>query len=148
MQSYFYQAHLPPAGSLAVFLCMHPSCLCCCYLLIGFVFWITRTNLIRAKGIQISFQPPNTIWSSNKGLRERKEGRNYKRAFGSWRELLEKCESLNKLIQFLQGGLQTIIYKWTQNKRTVCLRFRTCLMSLYVSMYTHVYCMCCSTSVS
>lgn len=39
----------------------------------GFLFCITRTNLIRAEGIQISVHPPNAIWSLNKGLGERKE---------------------------------------------------------------------------
>ena len=63
----------PQSRFVHLLLCMHPSCLFCCYLLMGFLFCITRTNLIRAEGIQISVHPPNAIWSSNKGLGERKE---------------------------------------------------------------------------
>lgn len=58
---FFYHAHrnsVPQSRFICPVLCMHPSCLCCLYLLIGFLFCITRTNLIRAKGIQISAHPP------------------------------------------------------------------------------------------
>lgn len=70
-----FYPHRPLCRFIACVLRTRPSCLCCCCLFAGFVFCITRTNLIRAKGIQISAQPPNTIWSPNKGLGERKERR-------------------------------------------------------------------------
>lgn len=77
MQSCFLSStseHNQPQSRLVrLVLCMHPSCLFCSYLLMGFLFCITRANLIRAEGIQISVHPPNAIWSPNKGLGERKE---------------------------------------------------------------------------
>lgn len=73
---FFYQAHLnksAPKRFVRLVSRMQPACLFCCYLLMGFLFCITRANLIRAEGIQISVHPPNAIWSPNKGLEERKD---------------------------------------------------------------------------
>lgn len=74
---FFYQAHLNTIQLQSKFvhlvLRMHPSCVFYFYLLMCSLFCITRTNLIRAEGIQISVHTPNTIWSPNKGLEERKE---------------------------------------------------------------------------
>lgn len=63
----------PQSRFVHLVLCMQPSCLFCFYLLMGFLFCITRANLIRAEGIQISVHRANAIWSSNKGLGEWKE---------------------------------------------------------------------------
>ena len=61
----------------------------------GFLFCITRTNLIRGAGIQSRVCPPNAIWCPNKGLGERKQ-RITDVFQGLQRELLEECLLTNE----------------------------------------------------
>lgn len=95
-----YQSHLhtisPKADLFFLFYACTPL-VCLLLLLMAFFFCITRTNLIRAEGIQIRVHPPIAIWSSNK---ERGEGKQrITNAFQELeRELLEVCESFNKWI--------------------------------------------------
>lgn len=97
------RAHLNPRSwFICLDLCMRPSYCCCLYLLMVFLFCITRTNLIRAKGIQISSQPPKR--RLNEGTPRKRDGKNNKCVCGELRELLEECDSLNKLMQFHKSG--------------------------------------------
>lgn len=81
-----YQSHLhtiSPKADLFLFYACTPL-VCLLLLLMAFFFCITRTNLIRAEGIQIRVHPPIAIWCSNK---ERGEGKErIKMHFKSWKE--------------------------------------------------------------
>lgn len=111
----------PQSRFVHLLLCMHPSCLFCCYLLMGFLFCITRTNLIRAEGIQISVHPPNAIWSSNKGLGERKERITNVFSRG-WRE--NRLRNVSLLTNECNFTKRPYRLKWVEpckNKRTASL---------------------------
>lgn len=95
---FFSEAHLNSAALKTDLFILFNACfplVCLLLILMGFLFCITRTNLIRAEGIQIRVHPPNPIWFPNKGLGERKDG--ITSAFQEPEsKLLENCESFNK----------------------------------------------------